>query len=158
MDEELKTGSKYDAMCAKVVSAVDGADIMLIDGDSTDPVENAKNFEPNKPTDLILYRTHDKCLYQAGTITATSVDAAEAIRDNFVENGKPANKNNLWLWDKSSLTLTDGKLPKDLTLGETSKVILDEGAKLNNAYIDGDSLKAQGLEVKQGLKTLKLVI
>lgn len=30
-------------------------------------------------------------------------------------------------------------MPKDLTLGETSKVILDEGAKLNNAYIDGDS-------------------
>lgn len=139
MDEVLKTGSKYDAMCAKVVNAVDGADIMLIDGDSTDPVENAKNFEPNKPTDLILYRTHDKRLYQAGTITATSVDAAEAIRDNFVENGKPANKNNLWLWDKSSLTITDGKLPKNLTLGETSKVILDEGAKLNNAYIDGDS-------------------
>lgn len=139
MDEELKTGSKYDAMCAKVVNAVDGADIMLIDGDSTDPVENAKNFEPNKPTDLILYRTHDKCLYQAGIITAKSVDAAEAIRDNFVENGKPANKNDLWLWDKSSLTITDGKLPKNLTLGETSKVILDEGAKLNNAYIDGDS-------------------
>lgn len=139
MDEELKTGSKYDAMCAKVVNAVDGADIMLIDGDSTDPVENAKNFEPNKPTDLILYRTHEKRLYQAGTITAKSVDAAEAIRDNFVENGKPANKNDLWLWDKSSLTITDGKLPKNLTLGETSKVILDEGAKLNNAYIDGDS-------------------
>lgn len=87
MDEVLKRGSKYDAMCAKVVNAVDGADIMLIDGDSTDPVENAQNFEPNKPTDLILYRTHDKRLYEAGTITAKSAAAAEAIRDNFVENG-----------------------------------------------------------------------
>lgn len=139
MDDVLKTGSKYDTMCAKVASVVDDADIMLIDGDSTDPVENAQNFEPNKPTDLILYKTLDKRLYQAGTITAKSVATAEAVRDNFVKDGKPANKNNLWLWDKSSLTLTDGGVPKNLILCETSKVILDEGAKLNDAYIDGDS-------------------
>lgn len=110
----------------------------LIDGDSTNPVENINNLEPFKPVTLIGYCSNSNEDYygeKIGVIMPRTPEAVKSLKASLLEpnaNGKPAlsNAKRLRILHNSQLAFAD-EMPLDVHLDRNSQLILDRDCKIN---------------------------
>lgn len=117
-------------------------DSLVVLGDSTDPIENAKNIKPNQKVELgLLMRepTGDFSISPMGTITPTTKIAAKAVTDNFTDGKKLTNKSKIYIDKTSNLTISGSEIPNQVNILKHSDVTLDDGAKISNSTVKDHS-------------------
>lgn len=134
--------------------------MLIIDGASNDPIENAKAIETNKPIHLLACTSspfnkfddsqnsfsgnsiidyNNLFLIQMGTIITRNDKATQAVMDSFIKNDKLANQANLLIYKDSILDLQNDKVPKNVILSGHSYLAIDQGAKIKNIFVNRNS-------------------
>lgn len=136
-----------EQMAQNVATALKGNSFLytsplIVIGDSTDPIANAKNIKLNQKVKLgllIKKETGKYSISPMGTITPTTEKAAKAITANFTDGKKLTNKSQVYIDKTSHLKFGNAKMPNHVNIREHSNVTLEDGAILANATISGYS-------------------
>lgn len=119
----------------------------LIDGDSTDPVENINNLEPFKPVTLVGYHPSGREDYHGqklGVIMARTPEAVKSLQNALLQtntNGEPAlsNAKRLRILHDSQLAFVD-EMPLDVHLDHKAQLIADRNCKVNRITADNSKI------------------
>ena len=135
-----------NTFCQETVEMKPNNFAMIVDGDSNDPVENINNIKAGTPIQLLAYRL-GKPIEPAGTITFEQERAAKKFKESLLDDGRLANKNQIFLHDNAHVTVAGKDLPNDINVSN-SNLVLDKGTKVNGLKMGGNS----DIHLKKGSK------
>ena len=135
-----------NTFCQETVEMKPNNFAMIVDGDSNDPVENINNIKAGTPIQLLAYRL-GKPIEPAGTITFEQERAAKKFKESLLDDGRLANKNQIFLHDNAHVTVAGKDLPNDINVSN-SNLVLDKGTKVNGLKMGSNS----DIHLKKGSK------
>lgn len=135
-----------NTFCQETIEMKPNNFAIIVDGDSNDPIENINNIEARKPIQLLAYRI-GKPIEPAGTITFEQERAAKKFKESLLDDGRLANKNQIFLHDNAHVTIVGKDLPNDINVSN-SNLVLDKGTKVNGLKMGSNS----DIHLKKGSK------
>lgn len=119
-------------------------DIVVVVGDTTDPVKNLENIQVNKKVQLGILETeeddHNQLTIELiGTIIPKTEKDVENIKHCFLKDGKLANIARINIEKGSTVVLHDAPIPEWTYVTGQSKVEVYDGATMFNCDIDRNS-------------------
>lgn len=135
-----------NTFCQETVEMKPNNFVMIVDGDSNDPIENINNIKAGTPIQLLAYRI-GKPIEPAGTITFEQKRAAKKFKESLLDDGRLTNKNQIFLHDNAHVTIAGKDLPSDINVSN-SNLVLDKGTKVNGLTIGSNS----NIHLKKGSK------